>query len=412
MLSDRIREQIDWPGRLARGEAARGDSGAAGEEESGADSGAPVGTMIDPSRREELARQFEEAERELQAMEEAALEEIRRELGGDVSGRPTTEEAVRYVAGTHPDFSEVGGVPGEEKLEDERITAESFRRSYDILEHADRNAYRIDIKRQVATPEEDEVRRYDEITTPAEAAGRRDPGRAETNPDLPAAFEKSSRERQAGLGKKAFWLIGSFLFKALGKGVRKIARSIEDALSIGIGPYSLSLGKFIAKPLHFLADWLMDLAERLMEKAFGYDPADRDPPERPRGQEEGDLPGGDVDRSQLPGAEDPTFEDIIGSEPDAGPDTPGLGMRMLQAGKQVVEATADEAQRADDSGLRRAVERYDKARVLQRDLEAHKEIGAAWGVPIGDADSSGESAAQAGTDTAAAVEEEGPIDKC
>jgi hypothetical protein len=283
----------------------------------------------------------------------------------------------------------------------------------------------MDIKKEIGPkrPEDDvnEVRRYERISSPAEAAGERRPNRAEASDTMPATFEKTARERQVGFGKKVFWLVGSFLLKALGKGVQAIGKAIESALNITVPlvGFTIPLGEFIAIPFQLFSEWLFTLAEKLMEKVMGYNPADREnPTQEPDDASRGDdgrgrtRDGSRADSEQLPGgSKGPSFDDIIDSEPEAGPDPPGLGLEILQAGQQVVRATAEEAQRREDKELARALKRYDNARVLRRDLNAHKEIAVAWGADP-DGFSGDTTASPASSDSPTVAEENGPFEKC
>jgi hypothetical protein len=382
-MIDRVRKKIDWPGRDVQSEPET-----SGSDDETDQSDEDDLALIDREREEDLRNRIGRAESSRESLEEEARGMLDESLDLDTDNLPQSDEAARMIGGTHPKFgSEYPELDEKDRLADGKITGEHFRRAYKTLENADRNAYGISFQEAVMNP--NELRPFNRIETPMQAAGETDPGRGEAS-TLPEIFEKSEKEQRLSLAKQAAYMVGGFLLKWIAKVIESVASAIEGALSISIGPFSLGLGTLIAKPIYWLADWLEQLGEDLMSKGLGQNPGDRATPK----QKETDVggaassSGGDTEAGVSNDPERPSgmvpdensLDDIIDQGPQTTADiAPSGGPDFLRAAQRVVRSSVQEAERQGGE-LREAVGLYDSARTLKRDLDAHREMAEAWGV--------------------------------
>lgn len=414
-MIDRLIDDLEWPGRRVRGDSKTDDAGAEDSKEP-AGTESPTPKLIEGQRAEQIRQKLDRSRESVNQLEEEAARQLDEVLDMPTSGLPQTQEAVSYFDGSHPDFgTEFPDVPEREKLATNgRITGEVFRRAYDAMENADMLAYGVDLEEAIF---EDEVRPYNPVKSPLQAAGRVSPGRRESM-SLPQAFETSEKEKKLAMWKVLAMAVGGFLLKIVANIVRSIGDTAANALSVRIAGKKFGIGKWIAKPLYWFADMLDDIAESLLSKALGHDPADREFPERERGVsfDENDQ---DLDTSSLPA--DGSLPEALQQKADeypqqmfdqpnaAGEKGAGGGQKFLMAAQRVVQSTADEAVRRDNPQLSRALSLYDKARILQRDLDAQNSIATAWGVPApaeNDTPEDARSSMQPESDVAPATEQD------
>lgn len=394
-MIDRLIEEIEWPGRRVEGAAdsARpGEEGLTQETEEEAEEKARPQLLSNeyaPLVRERL----DEAHRAVQDMENRGKDMLDEHLNADVTELPQTAEAVKYIAGTHPDYgTDFPEVPEGDQLEDGVINGDTVRRAYNIMENGDKLGLGFDLKDSVMSGTGN-VKPVEPVTNPAVAAGERDIQTREPEP-IPNAIEKKERERKLSLWLQVAYAVGGFLLKFVANFVESVGDTVKGALTIKIGPFKLSLGKWLAIPIYWIADGLARLADKLLAKALGHNPEESAPsPEPPtrsagagdtdseRRQRRASSELGFTDKSYEP---PPTLENVRHNPHGAPFSEPGAGDQLLMAAQRVLRTTGALVRDAEDNRPAQALDLFDRARVLKQDLAFHEDTAQFWGAPSQD----------------------------
>lgn len=268
------------------------------------------------------------------------------------------------------------------------LTGDVLDRAFKVLDHADRLMFGFDIADILAPDFDGKVRPYGPVTTAAQAAGEAEIPRLDEKVDLSEVIEGRNQIVKRDLFYRTFLATVFFLLRLLGDVLKGIGDKVANILSIRILGRRIRVGKWIAKPFWWLAKKLFRLADRLEDKAMGYDPAD----EVGHPWDGGAPPPPDVDIN--PGSSDPddinndTNSDVYLEDSDeltyeipqddqvtlpsshttrhAG----ASGVEYLMAAGVVITAVQREAARPERDGLRDAISRY----LLAREASAYVQV--------------------------------------
>lgn len=467
-MIERLKEEIEWPGRTVRDRSGgdiddtaderetteREPSTAAGETDT---QDAPA--LIPPERAEKTRSRLDQAWESVEAMEQEASEQLDELLDIPAEDLPQTKEAVKLLDGSHPVYgTDLPPLSDAEKLDTtDKITGEVFRRAYDTLENADTNAWGLDIEEVIfgaAIGEDAKVEPYKSVQTPLQAAGRKSPGRKEKQ-TLNKAIEAKEQEKKLSMWRKLAYAAGGILLKILADIILVPVEKITSAFSFTIAGVTINIGKWIALPYVWEAVLIRKAGEYLLSLALGNDPSDVEDPPPPasigEGSESGsggsgasgseDSSGGDEDESSgensnklynddgspiVKGngldATAPDFDNLDAEYPQQfferleaeGPGGQGRGQEFLMAAERVLRTTENKASAREDPKLARAVKGFDNARRLKRNLESHENIAVAWGVPSTNESENNEQLEEAQPESpdVPAAEVIGPFSKC
>jgi hypothetical protein len=400
-ISDRLFGDLEWPGRRVKSDD---KSGASAEEDGGAGAGnqpndAP--SLLAEEEGPQVRDKIRSAKAAVQRLEDEARRQLRETGDVSIEGQPQTQEAVKMLAGTHPAFGTDLPEPEEgEKLDDGRISGKMIERAYYTMENPGRNGLGVKMEDVVMNPD-GEVTTYN-VTSPAQASGQADADTG-TAGSINEALEQTEQKSQTSIWKKLAYAVGAFIVKFVGNLFKKIGEKIKNMFSITVVGVTINLAKPVSWAYLKVASLLFSISERLMERALGQDFTDEATPETEQveqdlGQLENDL----SDEVALGNA--PDFESaVLGDEPQAAPSDRGAGTEFLSAAHRVLRTSANSARERDSPELARAMDLFDRARTLRRDVAVHDDVAVAWGAPTAPQDQAEEDPPEPGTEAAQVV---------
>lgn len=377
---------IKWPGR--RIQSVPGIA-ASGQTETRPAAATPL-AIVPAANHAIVQERFSEADHAVQDLERHAETVLRPLLGLPVHRLPQTAESVMALAGTHPAFgSDRPAVPADEQLDDSAISYEIFDRAYNTIQNADRILFGFDAEEIASDSFDGTVKPYGTITSPAVAAGERPASRLDDAKTLTESIEDRLTMRKVEIWKMVFKAIIAYVVRYFADIVKRMGDRIASTLTIKILGKRIRLGRFLAKPLYWLAKLLYELADRLEREAMAMEPPRRTAePTVDRLPDDTLIPDPDADVRM-------DEEDVTLTDPDdidvaaiqlESMDTnydASSGQFFLMHASNVLQAVQAASSSPGQHELRRGLQLYEAAKELRSQVNNFHQIAGAWGVPSG-----------------------------
>lgn len=377
---------IPWPGRRVRtGETAKPAEDTT--QPRAADRREAI-SLVGAQHHDTLRKRFAETDQTIRQVEEKAREALRSNLGFTLENRPQMREALSAMGGHHT----LTTVPEKDQLPaSNTITLEHYERSYDTLRNAGTISFGFDPTQLISDEYTGTVTRFGGMTSPVEAAGYRTPPILAANEPFHIALENHTLLKKREVFYMLFVATVCFILRTIADAIRRIGDTLRNALTIKILKKRISLGKWIAKPFHWLAKKLYRLADKWEEIAMGLEPTRPEVgyPEIHEDELWSDLADTSDDTLSVQSPNPQVFETLDAMDQDTRPEASTSryestqGQFYLMHAFQLIQGVDSQARQPGSESLQQALTDYHRARELRDSFEVVRQTSLSWGVTPG-----------------------------